>query len=283
VSFDIVLLVLISAFTNAAWNFLTKSGTGDPLARSAAILIGAGITAAPLLLFTGLPSMDSLPYAAASAGIHATYMLLVGLAYRGADLSVAHPIIRGGSLIFTALWAALLFHEVLPGPVWAGVFIIAAGILAMGLEGIVRNGTTPQTLALAVLAAGSISAYTFVDSNGVRLSGDPIAYVLTLATLTGLTAFIVTIAVRPSAVLGMPRDTALRGIFGGALFTISYGLALYAITIAPVSLVAAVRETSILFGAGLAVWLLGEKFSRWRWIAAITILVGLVLTRLAKG
>jgi drug/metabolite transporter (DMT)-like permease len=282
-SFGIVLLVLVSAFTNAAWNFLAKSGTGDPLARSAAILIGAGITAAPLLLFTGLPAPESLHFAAMSAGIHATYMLLVGLAYRGADMSVAHPIIRGGSLIVTSICAAWLFHESLPPPVWAGVFIIAAGIITMGFEAIARSGTDRKTLATALLAAGTISAYTLVDSTGVRLSNEPVAYVLTLSTLTGLMAFVVSLAVRPRAILNMTRDTAVRGVLGGALFTISYGLALYAITVAPVSLVAAVRETSILFGAGLAVLFLNEKFGRWRWIAAFTILIGLVLTRLARG
>ncbi|BCJ90156.1 membrane protein [Terrihabitans soli] len=282
-SFGVVLLVLISAATNAAWNFLIKSGEGDPLGRSAAVLIGAGVTAAPILLFTGLPHGQSLIFAASSAGIHATYMLLVGLSYRGADMSVAHPIIRGGSLIFTASLAPLLFAENLPLPAWVGVFIIAAGIIAMGLEAIARKGTTPGTLAVAVLAAGTISAYTLVDSTGVRMSGDPVAYVLTLSSLSGLAAFIVSLAVRPRSVLAMPRGTALRGLAGGFLFTLSYGIALYAITIAPVSLVAAVRETSILFGAALAVWLLNEKFTRWRWIAAFVILAGLVLTRLARG
>lgn len=281
--FEIVLLVLVSAATNAGWNFLVKSGEGDPLARSAAILIGAGVTAAPFLLFTGLPAPESLIFAAGSAGVHAIYMVLVGIAYRGADLSVAHPIIRGGSLILTALCATLLFDEVLPPIALAGVFIIAAGILAMGAEAIVRKGTTAGTLAVACLAAGTISAYTLIDATGVRMSGDPVAYVLTLSTLTGLTAFVVSMAVRPKSVLTMPRGTALRGLAGGFMFTLSYGLALFAITLAPISLVAAVRETSILFGAALAVWLLNEKFGRWRWIAALTIVAGLVLTRLTRG
>jgi drug/metabolite transporter (DMT)-like permease len=136
---------------------------------------------------------------------------------------------------------------------------------------------------LALLAAATVAAYTLIDGAGVRLSGNPAGYVLTMTCLTGLAALTATLALRPHTIVQMPRATVLRGLAGGALFNLSYGLALFAMTLAPIGLVAAVRETSILFGAGLAVLLLKEKFGRWRWAAAFVILAGLVLTRLARG
>jgi drug/metabolite transporter (DMT)-like permease len=281
--FDIALLVLVSAASHAGWNFLAKSGTGDALSRSAAILTGAAITGAPFLLFTGLPAEQSLVFALASAVVHAAYMLLVGLVYRGADMSAAYPIIRGGSLILTSLCAALLFSEVLPATAWGGVIVIATGVIAMGIEAIIRKGLDATTFALAFLAAITVTAYTLIDGTGVRLSENPVGYVLTMTSLTGLAAFVAMLAVRPRAVFAIPRETWLRGLAGGALFNLSYGIALFAMTLSPIGLVAAVRETSILFGAALSVLLLHEKFGRWRCIAAFVILAGLVMTRLARG
>jgi drug/metabolite transporter (DMT)-like permease len=71
-----------------------------------------------------------------------------------------------------------------------------------------------------------------------------------------------------------------RGFAGGALQIVSYGTVLWAMTLAPIAIVATLRETSVLFGAAIAVVVLKEPLRAVRIGAACLIVCGLVLIRL---
>ena len=275
-------VVLISAVSHALWNVIAKGSRGDALIRSAAIVTGAGITALPLLAVTGLPDSASLPYLGGSALVHTSYMLLIGIVYRSADMSAAYPILRGGALVMSAVLAAILLGDVLPPLAWAGVAMVAGGIFIASADALKRKGIDGPTLGAAAIAALTVTAYTLLDGAGVRLSNNAFGYVFVLMAATALVFALVMMKMGRIAELASAENCRL-GLAGGALFNVSYGAALWAMTQAPIGQVGAVRETSILFGAAFAAFFLREKFGMWRWIAAIVIVAGLALTRVARG
>lgn len=279
----IFLIVLISAASHAGWNLIAKGGEGDAVSRSSAIMLGAAVTALPLLVVAGLPTKESLPFAAASAAVHVGYMLLVGVVYRTLDMSVAYPIVRGASLILSALLAALILGDTLPPLAWIGVVVVTIGVLATSFQAVFTKGLPFFTLLAALTAALTVTTYTLIDGTGVRLSGNALGYVWTMMVLTGTLSAVLLLTRGRSALAAVGRNNWRRGLLGGGLFNLSYAAAVWAMAQTPIGLVTAVRESSILFGAAFAALFLGEKFGPWRWIAAMVIVSGLVLTRLARG
>ena len=278
----VLLVVLLSAITHAGWNIVAKGSAGDPLTRSAGIAIGAAVVSLPFLAMFGLPARESWWFVCGSAGIHVAYALLVGASYRTADLSAIYPIIRGSALIMSALMAAILLGDVLPGLAWIGVALVSLGVIAMAAEGIRKKGLSRTSLLVAAACAASVTSYTLVDGMGVRLSGNPFGYVTAMLALAGIAILPFAFALRGNALGDVSWPDWGRNIAGGAMMTASYAAALWAFTQAPIGLVGAVRETSVLWGAAFAALLLGEKFGAWRWIAAVAIVLGLVVTRLAR-
>ena len=274
-------VVLISAVSHALWNLIAKGSRGDALIRSAAIVIGSGVTALPLIALTGLPDSASLPYLGGSALVHTSYMLLIGNVYRSADMSAAYPILRGGALVMSAVLAAVWLGDILPPLAWAGVALVAGGIFIASADALKKKGIDGSTLGAAAIAALTVTAYTLLDGAGVRLSNNAFGYVFVLMAATALVLAAVMMRMGRMADLASPEICRL-GLIGGSLFNVSYGAALWAMTQAPIGLVGAVRETSILFGATFAALFLREKFGIWRWIAAIVIVAGLALTRIAR-
>ena len=72
----------------------------------------------------------------------------------------------------------------------------------------------------------------------------------------------------------------LKGLGGGGLQLGSYWIAIWAMTVAPIAIVAALRETSVLFGALIAVVILKEPLRAIRVAAALLIVAGLVMIRI---
>ena len=275
----LLLAVLAGALLHASWNALIK-WEPDKLAASAAIAFGAGLVALPIALFSPIPLAPSWPLIAFSAVIHVFYFALVGYALRHADLGVVYPLTRGSAPAFTAILAALWLGEVLALSGWLAVGAIAAGVITLSADALSRGGLTPRTAVLAFTNAAVVVAYTLVDGLGARLAGNAISYVSWM--LAGTAALIVPIALifYREQVVAKTRGFWVRTIIGGALSIASYGIALWAMTKAPIGLVAALRETSVLFAAILGVVLFGERFGPKRWAALVLILIGIGLLRL---
>jgi drug/metabolite transporter (DMT)-like permease len=239
------------------------------------------VWALPLVFVTGLPDPASALFLAASALVHVVYFALIGLAYRIADYSAVYPLIRGGAPLFTTILAAVFLGESLAPAALAGVTLLCAGILALGTDGVRRGSLDRRSLAVAAATAALIVAYTMLDGIGARASGNAPAYILalTLATLLPLVPAFALVGGRPLFVAAA-RDWK-QGIVGGGMANLSYGIALWAMTKAPIGLVGAVRETSVLFATLIAAVVLKERFGPARWIAAGAIVTGLMLARTA--
>ena len=197
---DALLAVLAAAFLHASWNAIAKGGAGrHAFTGPFLISLGGAVWALPVLVVTGLPDPGSYPWIGASALIHVVYFGLIGLAYRYADYSAVYPLIRGGAPLFTTIFAAVFLGETLGFTASAGVALLCAGILGLGLDGVRRGSLDRRSLLVAAATASMIVLYTLVDGLGARASGNAAAYIvtLTLATLVPLVPVFAAIGGRP--------------------------------------------------------------------------------------
>lgn len=273
-------LVLLGAALHAGWNALVRASP-TRVFDAVAVAIGAGVLALPWLALLPAPAPASWPQLAASVALHALYFTLVGLAYRGGTLGVAYPIMRGSPPLVIAGGAVLLFGEPLSVAGWLSVAGIVAGVFLLGTHGVRGKALTPRAAFVVAANVAVIVAYTLVDAAGVRASGSAAAYTGWMFLLTGAVLAAI-IAMMPALRRSMPARPAWgRLAVGSACTLIAYGIALWAMTRAPVALVAALRETSILFAAAISAAVLKERFSAWQSAGVAAILGGVVAMRLA--
>ncbi len=273
--------VLFAAACHAGWNAAIKFGI-EPVAATALIAVGSGIVALPLIPFVGLPVAAAWPWVIASVVIHLLYFIGLSESYRSGDLGQVYPIARGAAPLMTAGATTILLGETLTLAAWSGIVALACGVLLLSLRGgrdLARF--EPRAVGFALFTAVTICAYSLVDGVGARISGNPVAY--TLAMFAGNAALMAVYAAARNGRGAMPgmRMHWRMGALGGALQLTAYGIVVWAMTVAPIAIVAALRETSVLFGAGLAVVLLKEPLRAARIAAAIMIVAGLALIRLA--
>lgn len=283
-SLDVMLVVLLGALLHASWNAVVKSGR-DKLLDTVLVAAGAALIALALVPFLPAPAAASRPFLAASVAIHIGYFALVAAAYGAADMSFAYPLMRGTAPLLVALASGPLIGERLSPAAWAGVLLICGGVLGLTLvyrRPVTGGGWPLAPTAFALGNAAVIAAYTLVDGAGVRLSGHALAYTLWILLLTAPPLLGWAAYRRGAAVLRAHlRARWALGLVGGACTLGSYALGLWAMTRAPIAPVAALRETSILFGMGLAALVLKERFGPVRHAAAVTIVAGAVALRLA--
>ncbi len=277
--------VLFAAACHAGWNAAIKTGL-DPLSSTVLITTGAGLVALVLMPFAGLPPAAAWPWVIASVVIHLFYFIGLSEAYRTGDLGQVYPLARGSAPLMTASVTALLIGERLGFAGWSGIAILAAGVLLLSLRG-GRLLEPPDRRAVffALFTAFTICLYSVVDGIGARTAGNPHPYTLAMFVGNAL-VMIVYFAIRrgPSGFVPVlrkgPRSWSL-GLAGGTLQLLSYGIAIWAMTLAPIALVAALRETSVLFAALIALVFLKEPLRPARIIAALMIVTGLVLIRMS--
>ncbi len=273
-SLPVALAVLGAALLHAAWNALIRA-SADKQLDSLANATGSGAVSICIVVWLPAPALASLPWLAASVAIHVLYYRFLAGAYRWGDLSYVYPVMRGGGPIIVALTATVLFAEALAASHWAGLALVCAGILALA-----QGAHDPRASAFAVANAVVIAAYTLVDATGVRSSGAALSYALWLCAMNGLVNGSIGVAQRGAGFVAYLRRRWLRALVGGACSMASYAIALWAMTRAPVALVAVLRETSVVFAALLGALFLGEKLTRRRLAATGAVLAGLAVLRL---
>jgi drug/metabolite transporter (DMT)-like permease len=276
----VFLAVLFAAACHAGWNALIKVGL-DPLSTTTLISLGSGLVALVALPFVGMPAAAAWPWIVASTVIHLFYFAALVEAYRTGDLGHVYPIARGSAPLMTAAASVFFVGERLSWLSWSGIVLLAAGVLLLSARGSRElTHVDKRAVGFALLTALTICAYSVVDGVGARASLNPQSYVMWLFVGIAL-------VLPPYALWRDGRDVIpamqrywLRGFAGGGLQVLSYGIAVWAMTIAPIAIVASLRETSVLFGAILAVTVLKEPLRAIRILAALLILCGLVLLRL---
>jgi drug/metabolite transporter (DMT)-like permease len=275
----VFLAVLFAALCHAGWNALIKVGL-DPLLTTTLISIGSGVVALVFLPLVGLSAWAAWPWLIASVIIHLVYFAALIEAYRAGDLGQVYPIARGSAPLMTATATTIFVGEKLSLIGWTGIIALVAGVFLLSARGgraLVKIDR--RAVGFALMTALTICTYSVVDGIGARLAGNPNAYSLSL--FVGIAVVMVPYAlVRDGReVIPAMRTYWRRGFAGGALQVLSYGIAIWAMTVAPIAIVATLRETSVLFGAVIAVVVLKESLRAVRIAAALLIVCGLVLIR----
>jgi len=275
----VFLAVLFAAACHAGWNALIKVGL-DPLSTTTLISIGSGVVALVFVPFVGVPEATSWPWLIASVVIHLFYFAALIESYRTGDLGQVYPIARGAAPLMTASAATVFVGEHVNPLGWAGIVALVFGVFLLSARGGRELATIDRrAVGFALFTALTICVYSVVDGIGARLSANPGAYSLWL--FVGIAVVMVPYALWRDgyAVIPAMRSYWRRGLVGGALQVLSYGIALWAMTLAPIAIVATLRETSVLFGALIAVLVLKEPLRPVRIVAALMIVCGLVLIR----
>jgi drug/metabolite transporter (DMT)-like permease len=269
----VTLAVLAAAVTHATWNAIAH-GIKDQMLAFALIGVGGVLAAIPLVILAATPRPACWPYLAGSVAIHVFYVLLLMRCYSYGEFSQVYPLARGTSPLVVTILAAVFVHE-RPGLFMvAGVLVISAGLAVLVLAGR-RPG---RTAFLAAVGTGlTIAAYTTVDGVGVRLSASPVGYIGWLVLLESLCVPMYALVRRRDVLLKQPPRILLSGLAAGALSLLAYGLVLWAQTRGALAPIAALRETSIIFGAIIGTLVFREPFGRTRIAATVLVVSGIVL------
>ena len=281
----IVGLLLAAALMHASWNAILKSDQSDRLATFGVIMTTGtvmGLCAVPFLPWIEPAAWKFL---AASVAIHVLYYTFLLKAYSYGDLSHTYPIARGLGPLLVALVSGRFIGEHLRPQDILGVLLLSCGLvaLAMPLRSVVPRPGSRHGLAtlFAVLTGVTIAAYIIADGLGVRSAGPTflhrLSYIAWLCVVEGPWLLVLAVVLRPGTVWTHLRRTWWRGVIGGIIANVGYGIAIYALVLGPMAHVAALRETSVLFGALMGTLLLGEPFGARRVAAAFVIVVGLAL------
>jgi drug/metabolite transporter (DMT)-like permease len=266
--------VLGAALLHATWNTLVKASEDKEL-DTYAVAAGSGVLALIIIPILPAPASASWPWLAGSAAVHILYFVFLAGAYRYGELSYVYPVMRGGGPMIVAASGAAVFAEALGGGQWVGVLLVCGGIVAFA-SGAHDRRATLFALANAVV----IGAYTLIDAQGARASAAPLSYTLWFFAANALVIIALGMLKRGRAVPRYLRRHWGRALLGGACSVGSYGIALWAMTRAPVALVAVLRETSVIFAAVLAALVLKEKLTRRRLFATGAVLAGLICLKL---
>jgi drug/metabolite transporter (DMT)-like permease len=279
-STTVFLIVLAAAALHAGWNAIVKIKL-DPFLAMTLICTASGVLALPALAITGLPRAEAWPWIALSITIHLFYYLFLAEAYRRADMGQVYPVARGTAPLITAVLSITLVHDPVTAGDLAGIAILGLGILLISLRGH-RRLSPPSGIAMicALLTAVSISAYTLVDGLGARAAGDANAYAAALFTFDAYPMLLLCLWRGGLAGIRPALGFVLPGLAGGAMSLAAYWIVIWAMTVAPIALVAATRESSVLFAGAIALVVLKEPLTPIRAISAALIVAGLAAMRL---
>jgi len=271
--------VLFGAACHAGWNAFLKIRL-EPFSAMALIAIMSALVVLPVLPFVGIPRAAAWPWIIGSVIFHLGYFIGLTEAYRTGDMGQVYPIARGSAPLMTAVASTILVGETIGLRGWIGILALVGGVFLLSLRGGRDLHFDKRAVAFALFTAVTICGYSIVDGIGARTAQNAHVYTVWLFLLDGLMMLVFVLLRRGVGVLGDFAQVWKGGLTGGALSLAAYWIAIWAMTVAPIALVAALRETSVLFAAAIAVIVLKEPLQRPRIIAALMIVCGLVLIRL---
>lgn len=270
--------VLGAAALHATWNAWVRGGS-NPLLHTAALVIWTGIIAIPVAIILPLPNPASWPLMALSIAIHVIYYFTLARAYTHGALSVVYPIMRGGAPVLVSLGTWLFIGESLSTSGWIGVLLVSLGVVAIAFKAKLERARS--AIGWAAACSVTIATYSIVDGQGARLSQNVLSFTAWLFILESLVfTALLCMAGQGKALTNYIRERLGATALGGLLSAVGYAIVLWAMTEAPMALVSATRETSVLFAALLGVWLLKERLTIRQWAGACVIVVGLLALRL---
>lgn len=273
-----MVLALVAAFAHAALGILQK-GRYDPWLSRGAIDIVVSLVALPLALFVvPWPGPDLWILLPGMMVIHLAYKWFLAMAYSRAAFTAVYPVVRGTGPLATVVFAGLIFGETFAAMQWAGVALLSGGIFALAGLHLVQERIDPATLrnalGLAFLTGLTVAVYTVYDAYAIRAAADPFTFIVWFFLLEGV--LFPTLLWRRWR--GAPlRPLFLRALVGAPIAYVSFSAVFLATRLDKVGEAAALRETSVVFGAVMAWAILGERIGWGRALCMVLIALGAVL------
>lgn len=280
-SVEISALVLVAAALHAGWNALLKI-SGDRVAVMAVVTFAGSLLSLFALPYVDSPDPASWPFLVLSILIHTGYHFFLPVAYDHGDLGQIYPIARGAAPLLVTLGALIFAGEVLDPFALTGVACLAVGVMALTFDKGAGAIKRPKAVFFAFATAACIASYTVVDGLGARQAESVLGYAVWLTIGNGILTFLLALAWKRTAVWRVARANLKIGFFGAAMQVGAYWIVVWALALAPMAMVSALRETSVLFAALLSTFLLKEGFGVWRFVSASLVTFGLFLTRAQK-
>jgi drug/metabolite transporter (DMT)-like permease len=276
-SFGVFLAVLFAAFLHATWNAIVKFGV-NKLQGMVLVSIAHALIGLMMVIAFPLPDRVALGWLAISVVLHLIYKTFLTLAYQNGDLSRVYPISRGTAPVIVLIVSLLFLSDIFT--IWqiVGVVAVGFGILMMA-HGVFANDEQRELLPFALGAAMGTAGYSLADGIGARVSMQPSAFIGWVFVLDASLFTLWALAFKGFEILPkQPRVWAL-GLIAGSASVGAYWIAVWAMTVAPIALIATLRETSVLFAVLIGVLYLKERYDKTKVLAAFVIVCGVVLMR----
>lgn len=277
-STELTLIVLLAALLNAGWNALVKI-SGDRIATMAVVTLFGSMVSLLVLPFVEMPAATSWPALAAAILLHTAYHFVLAAAYDHGDLGQVYPIARGSAPLLVTLGAAAFAGEVINGLPLLGVGFLSVGVLALALDRGTGLGRSPRAVLLALGTGACIASYTLVDGLGARQAGSVMGFAVCLTIGDGLLTFLIALLWKASAIRQVMRTSLRPAVLAGGMQVGAYWIIIWALAQAPLGMVSALRETSVLFAALISTFILKEGFGVWRFVSAGLVTCGIMLAR----
>lgn len=275
------LAVIGAALLHASWNAVVKGGA-DKRVSMGAVILGHAPLALLALFFVPLPAAAGLPYLAAGIVLHAGYQLFLLKSYENGDLTQVYPIARGSAPLIVALVSVTVLGVHLDGLEMLAIVVIGIGILSLTLVRRSDGLRNPRAAMLALVTGLFIAGYSLIDGMGARLSGTALGYFSWLALANAVVMGVFLAATSPGTLGVIAKKGRRVFVLGGSASFIAYAIVTWAFTQAPIALVTALRETSIVFALLIGVFFLKERLDLIKLFSTTTTLLGAVLLRVAK-
>ena len=265
------LLMIASGSIHAIVNAIVKGGR-DKMAGRALTDGSSALLMLPALLFVPWPT-GAWWYFAGTAVAHAIYLYALIRAYEVSDLSASYPVLRGTAPLVTALVTLGILGEHASIADIAGIALIGGSMFALVLgRHLGRAG-----LGWSLLTGVSIAGYTVIDAMGVRAARTPFSYIAWVFVIMGAFTVLMFAVVSKGAMFAAVRTQWRPGVIAGCLSIVTYGMALYAMSIGPTAPLAALRETGMVTALIIAIVFLKERVTPGRGVAVLGILGGAAL------
>ncbi|MCP5083005.1 MAG: EamA family transporter [Alphaproteobacteria bacterium] len=273
--------VMLAAALHATWNAIVK-GSGEKHISMTAVVMGHVPLALVALPLSPLPAPESWPYLIAGIVLHVGYQLFLMMSYRVGDLTQVYPIARGIAPMLVALVSVLVLNVALSTAELIAIMIIGIGIMSLvfvrGNDGL-HNGKA------ALMAVGTgcfIASYSLVDGLGAREAGTALGFYAWLTIINALAFMLIMRFTKPGTVSEVVKKHGRFALLGGGASFLAYALAIWAFTQAPIALVTAVRETSIIFALFIGVFFLGERLNLLKLCSTAMTIFGVLMLRLSR-
>ena len=275
---NIFLAIILAAFLHAVWNAMVKNEDNKYLAVTA-IVLGHVPVSVLIILLTPIPSVESIPFIILSALLHIGYEWYLLSAYRFGDLTKVYPIARGTAPILITIVSLIFLGIALSNFEILGIIIISLGILSLSLQG--AKGIKNRSAVIYALVTGFfIMGYSITDGYGARVSYSFLSY-MGWSFILNATIFPIILKINNKSEIITKTFKEGKKIFfiGGTLSYIVYGIVIWGVTQAPIALITALRETSIIFALLIVTFFLKEKFTLLKVIATLVIFFGVALLK----